>query len=60
MHEAAGRRSGVMKIASTTMNRIAAVFRISSYYTNNAEGRLRGFYNLAMEHSIERGEDEQG
>jgi hypothetical protein len=29
MHEAAGSRSGVINIASTTVNRIAAVLRIS-------------------------------
>lgn len=30
MHDAAGRRSGEINIASTTVSRIAAVFRISS------------------------------
>lgn len=60
-HDAAGIRSGATVMANTTVNRMAAVFRILSMSnTRKAARRSGGFYILTMEHSIERRKDEEG
>lgn len=55
MQEAAGSWSGRANIASTTAIRMAAVFRIEI----TSSTRLGAFQCIAMEHAIERGQNEE-